>query len=352
MHFQSITTFRESKSALRKPYTVSRKWLLSTNTHRGKIFTKILHKAFIQVAYYSVLLFFPASLTNISQSIYSGDLLLRASVRHLLQSTIPIKKDLPHQPSTTYIFGKWTHQHNMRPYQTRFVHYRPDGGTSIAIADTRTRRVYDFTDQAFIRCAVNQLHLNPAGPSLAYWVYKGGIETNHDVDFRTLTAIADYIHRVSSNLNHPDIGRDSSHWSDVFIIAEGDQTSRFVVECLRNRPQPEATPLFTRFSRSNGETLVVDRRSGEQYNSHQQAFSVCAVTILQLKPREVDAAYWRWKGGPRGPYIASTLLAIAVYVQSQLSDDVRLLKHWRLVRSMAEGSYMQEVVLSHLPGHV
>lgn len=240
----------------------------------------------------------------------------------------------------------------MRPYGPRFVHYRPDAGPSIVIADTRTGRVYDIHDQTFIRCAVNKMRLNPADLRLAYWVYKGGRETYHDVDFRTLTAIADYIHCVSSDPYDPDFIRDSGHWSDVFVNAEGEYMPWVVGECLQNRPQPESGPLFTQFSLSNGETLVVDRRSGGQYNATHQAFLVCAVTILRLRQREVDEAYWRWKGGPRGPNIASTLVAIAVYVQCQLSDDVNILNHWRFVRSIAEGSYMQRFVMDCLCGRV
>ena len=201
-------------------------------------------------------------------------------------------------------------------------------------------------DQAFIHCAVNNIGLHPEDLRIAYWHSNGEREIDHNVVAETLIAIAGYIQRVASDSADPYF----DHWWDVRLNARGPYMRWFVIDCLHNRPpRPESEePLFTQFWLSKGEILVVDRSFGVRHNAEQQAFIVCTVDILGLNGDEINDAYWRFRRGPWGPDIASTFVAMADYVQAQLSYDMNGLGHWRNVWSMAESKHMQEVVWYYL----
>ena len=229
-------------------------------------------------------------------------------------------------------------------HRGRFEHHRSDDGTSVVIGDRHTRKLYDMNDQAFIHCAVNNIDLRPEDLKFAYWRSRGEREIDHNVVAETLIAMAGYIQRVASDSADPYF----DHWWDVSRNAGRPYMRWFVINCLQNRPRPEPEPMLTQWCLSRGKILVVDRRLGGRYNAEQQAFIVCAVDILGLTDSQIDVAYWRFRGRPRSPNMDSTLVAIADYVQHQLSYDVDGLGHWRHVWSMAEKSHMREVVWYHL----
>lgn len=104
--------------------------------------------------------------------------------------------------------------------------------------------------------------------------------------------------------------------------------------------------------RNDGAIIVEVLGSGRAYDGNDQAFIVCAVSVLGLsRNRGLGDAYWRYEGesGQRRHVVTSILVAIAAYVQNQALDPEQD-EHWNNVRAIAHGVFMKRLVMDNLEG--
>lgn len=109
-----------------------------------------------------------------------------------------------------------------------------------------------------------------------------------------------------------------------------------------HRSQAQYLDTITHRLNFNGAVVVIDTHSDDQFNAIHQAFILSAVSYLRLVGNELLDAYWRFRGGQSRQYVVpGTLIAIASYIQTQLSLPTADLGHWRIVQTIAEGDHMQ-----------